>query len=980
MNCPTEEQWLAFLEGSATATQKLGFEAHLDECAHCRKLTAAIVRDRADVDAPPRSQPALSSSGALLKGAALGRYQLIERLGEGGMGVVYAAYDPKLDRQVAIKVIKNGAGAGREDEHQRLLAEAKALAKVSHRNVITVHDVGTFDDQVYIAMELIPNAITLRRFSKTHSWQEVFTKLLLAANGVRAAHRAGIAHGDFKPDNVLISPDTGQTVVTDFGLAHPILDDLGATAVSSGRDDVVRGTPNYMAPEQFETQRATPLSDQYAFCQTARELLFGGDKKGAPAALETVLKRGLATEPTARFASFDELMAQLKAVPRSRRRRLVLLGVLAPLSLLAIGLGTSHLEKRAHHERCAAASEQLHEALTKRDAFASHASPVYSGGVTTSGFETLVVLKRRVAEYRSNLEHLAASACRDGNLEAQACLQAAGAQLVHVNALLERRWNDNVLRVGTRITEALVPLKLCSNLKWATLACTSEREADLLMRVNASFSDVPTPGARSNDDARFDRTFAEAQGGAKPDVVVSLAAWRALYLARSKRLDEAQKWLDFAGTQMGDRRSPCLRAQLERGAGAISFANDDLQATRTHLTTALELSKQAFSTDDTRIAVAESDLIERLEGQHMTTTAGRALGVIQANENANHPDQLPLLVMLARESDFMPMGGGDSLESLQDRIATVARKAYGDSPATLAKWLLIDAQLSLNQFGRVRPQTKAIGWAEEALELYQKAFHTENARQAQLVLVELMKASPDQERVQQLCTRLYENWSFERAQALPGDQRVPPSDDQVGQLAACVGRGLVNRGAFEESLPLLEKALELMSAQNPHRPRVEATWRALHSEPPKPKPVEYSEDVKQAMKTAAAAGMTYVPGLGVVAAPNVTVKWESQESASRLNVFLQRRFDKLRAKAAKGDVEASTELRHMRQQATEDEERRTEAAFRHEVSKERMKVLRMLNHSAALSANDVTDTVARMKKALEARAVQSDAGVRPQRP
>jgi len=181
-----------------------------------------------DGGAKPQTQE-LSTGGkvqlrasSLERGTGLGRYVVIDKLGEGGMGVVYAAYDPDLDRKVALKLLRTKPGSSETaDRRVRLLREAQAMARLSHRNVIAVYDVGTLGDQIFIAMELVEGG-TLGDWMRgqRRPWREVVKNFIRAGRGLAAAHQAGLIHRDFKPDNVLLGKD-GQVRVTDFGLARP---------------------------------------------------------------------------------------------------------------------------------------------------------------------------------------------------------------------------------------------------------------------------------------------------------------------------------------------------------------------------------------------------------------------------------------------------------------------------------------------------------------------------------------------------------------------------------------------------------------------------------------------------------------------------------------------------------------------------------------------------------------------------------------
>ena len=258
----------------------------------------------------------------------LGRLQLHDRLGAGAMGTVYAAYDPRLDREVAVKVLHGGDAA----DSARVLREARALGKLAHPNVVAVHDSAEEDGVVYIVMELVRGTPLRAWIGGAHDWREIVRVLREAGAGIAAAHRAGLVHRDIKPDNVLIGEDRARVV--DFGLAG----------------EAAGGTPSYMAPELLDGAPATAASDQFSFGVTLYEALYGrrpyvgatrdelraaartaaaaGD--GAPAWLEAIVLRTLAEAPGARFATMDDVVAALDRDP-SRRRRVaaVVAGALA---------------------------------------------------------------------------------------------------------------------------------------------------------------------------------------------------------------------------------------------------------------------------------------------------------------------------------------------------------------------------------------------------------------------------------------------------------------------------------------------------------------------------------------------------------------------------------------------------------------------------------------------------------------------------
>ena len=301
---------------------------------------------------------------ALVAGSTAGRYVLLHRLGAGGSGWVFAAFDPELNRKIAIKVLRTDREASPQASaaRMRLLREAQAMARLKHPNVLPVYDVGTLehagDERVFLAMELVEGG-TLRQWLKQpRSRRETLDVICAAGRGLAAAHDAGLVHRDFKPENVLIGND-GRVCVTDFGLVRSSGDsdvtaaapDAAATESSSAletpltRANAVMGTPGYMAPEQYRGETADARTDQFSFCVTLFEALYGerpfpgrtvGDIRiatlagklveppraaGVPRWLERTVLRGLHAERSARYDDMHALLAALAADPAIRRRR-----------------------------------------------------------------------------------------------------------------------------------------------------------------------------------------------------------------------------------------------------------------------------------------------------------------------------------------------------------------------------------------------------------------------------------------------------------------------------------------------------------------------------------------------------------------------------------------------------------------------------------------------------------------------------------
>jgi hypothetical protein len=291
-------------------------------------------------------------------GQQLGRYLVLERVGAGSIGVVFAAWDPHLDRKVALKIVRRHSQKLGADE-ARLMREGQALATLSHPNVVAAYDVGAEGKSIFIAMEFVAGQ-SLRAWlgERRRSWTEVLAALRDAGRGLVAAHAVGIVHRDFKPDNVLVGRD-GRVGVTDFGLAlaSPSEDapPTGFTPDGSGASSDAPAGTAYMAPELLKGGLATSASDQYAFAVTAWEALFGrrpvpgsataGNRGEGPSPVPPWIRRALArameSDPALRHPSMEALLSALGRDPANGRRRRGLLATVAvTTALAAVGAGS----------------------------------------------------------------------------------------------------------------------------------------------------------------------------------------------------------------------------------------------------------------------------------------------------------------------------------------------------------------------------------------------------------------------------------------------------------------------------------------------------------------------------------------------------------------------------------------------------------------------------------------------------------------
>jgi len=446
-------------------------------------------RERSDAETVSVAETDPSSSLIRPQPLRLGRFTILAELGRGGMGIVYAAYDADLDRKVAVKVLRaHDDGPEHASEGRaRLLREAQSMARLSHPNVATVHEVGTVGQQVYLAMEFIEGRTLktwIAEIGGAAGWQAIVDMFVQAGEGLAAAHRAGLIHRDFKPDNVLVD-DEGRARVLDFGLARSERSSAGApssSATSSGdsheletdltRVGQVMGTPAYMAPEQFMGEPLDGRSDQFSFCVALYEALCGErpfhassfvelrmrvlsgkpptppDHVTAPAWLLRVVLRGLGRHPAERYDTMQELLDALGRDPGRRRRRMAW-GLAAGVLIAGGAWGSlAYVEHeldraRAPEDPCADADAPLHgiwDVERKRAIRAAFAE-------TKLGYaeHTWERIQSRLDEYTARWAEANGAVCRATEVEHT---QSEELQLVR-QACLNRRLSE--LRAQTAI-------------------------------------------------------------------------------------------------------------------------------------------------------------------------------------------------------------------------------------------------------------------------------------------------------------------------------------------------------------------------------------------------------------------------------------------------------------------------------------------------------------------------------------------------
>lgn len=543
-SCPSNATLEAFARGGLDDRARASVATHIRDCPKCQAAflpialhTSALQRTafdspraRArstsrDVPLPPTGE-VLTDPGthdgfedthvsdeklnplaapSLQRGESLERYVILERLGAGGMGEVYTAWDPALDRKVAVKILRpeflQDDPALTEQLKTRMLREAQALARLSHPNVVTIHDVGVSGQHVFLAMEFAEGQ-TLKAWlaAKPRSWRQILEVFLAAGEGLAAAHAVGITHRDFKPDNVVVGAD-GRVRVMDFGLAHahaekedkptpvPVGDGDSPSAIKRRitQPGMMLGTPAYMSPEALYGRATDSRSDQFSFCVALFEALFGlrpflGETPGAIAAeleagrlqapprdtpvprrVHHLLLRGLEKSPDKRFQTLQALLIQLGRRKSTTRRRAI-----AALTVLAASLiGTAaFVVTERERSRCANVEDRLAgvwDARTKQDV---RAALLASGKPWAAAAWRDV--EARLDAYSRQWVDLRRSACETRASESDealgqhlVCLSRSLADLQAVTRLLARN-EAEIAERAVATASALPPLDGCA--------------------------------------------------------------------------------------------------------------------------------------------------------------------------------------------------------------------------------------------------------------------------------------------------------------------------------------------------------------------------------------------------------------------------------------------------------------------------------------------------------------------------------------
>jgi eukaryotic-like serine/threonine-protein kinase len=587
-----------------------------------------------------RLMPADVDESGLTPGTHLGRYVVLDVRGSGGMGVVLSAYDPELNRKVALKLMrptKSDRRRERKGKAGRLLQEAQALAKLAHPNVITVYDVGTWEDRVFVAMELVEGG-TLKDWLRTKKrrWSEVLAVFVPAGRGLAAAHAAGLVHRDFKPDNVLIGDD-GRVRVMDFGLAAPAPGTDTSRSVesvelveaalagarlqpasASPRRDMgkpqlsqtgsVMGTPAYMAPEQHVQKATDPRSDQYSFCVALYQGLYGalpfdgedtttltqqklaGTLAEPPAGVSVpgwvrrAMLRGLRAERSERWPSMEALLAELENDPRVARRKW--LGIVGGVLLAGGSLGGVVYLRSQRPAVCQGAEDEL-AAVWNDERKAAITTGLRAAAVPGSDpawlEESAAAIAALVDAYGQEWVAMSTDACEATHVRGEQSPRLLGQRR---DCLDRRRAElDALAQILAEATPAVAPQAFAAASSLSPLSRCADSES------LAAAVDPPQVAADQQAVAELRRALARAQ-----------------LLDAAGRHDEADALAQELLTRAQALGYPPVEAEARFQLGRIKASRADAKAAEEHLS---EAHWQASSVKhDTVAAAAASALVD----------------------------------------------------------------------------------------------------------------------------------------------------------------------------------------------------------------------------------------------------------------------------------------------------------------------------------------------------------------------------------
>jgi len=702
--------------------------------------------------------PKAPQGDRLRSGAVVGRYRILEPLGRGGMSEVYAAYDPRLDRSVALKIMKHERG---HEAHDRLQREGRALARLGHRNVVVVHDVGIFQDEIFVAMEHIKGSPMSRWMRATErTWTELVAAFVQAADALVSAHASGIIHRDFKPANVMVE-HTGRVVVLDFGLARiqdsPQLgsEDCVSGPVPSGCvTHSAVGTLGYMAPELMEGDGASEATDQFAFCVALYEALYGnrpfvgrhavelletikagppswGERRDVPRWLHDAVVRGLARDPAERHPSMTALMRTLDLQEPERASRGWLLGA----GFVATIGGVAWSVAGPGEDACANAGSEALQPRWNEARRGDARTAMLASGRAHAG-DTADRALARIDRFALAWSETAVSSCRreEGSPTAQAnaveaCLGRGLDRLeVAVATLESASGSPSIADRALDLALSLPPVHRCVDEVALPLASTPAHDGAVSKAIaNSVASRVTGSKAQAAQSAQ---SAVEASLDASPQLQVDALLERSRVHDASARYDEALADAASAFAVALSRELP--RRQAFASLEMVRLTGDRLrhgdEATRWEALASASIGR-----------LPDEPLLEAKRAWVFGTVRWRAGKLEPAAallrdaaagfEQAGHEDEragtLTELSMVLDEQGDHP-----GARALLERTLEIRRGLYGPQHPAIADTL---ADMAVVE-GRSARSTEALALGQQALKIYEDHVDPRHANVATIVM------------------------------------------------------------------------------------------------------------------------------------------------------------------------------------------------------------------------------------------------------
>ena len=838
MSCLDEDSVLAFVDGRLDDGEQTRIERHLADCPACADLIAASAGGAPEALAPRSLGDALTNEGGLVRGSNVGRYLILGLVGRGGMGEVYAAFDPRLDRKVALKILREmtGPGTSAHAAQQRLLREAQAIARLSHPNVVVVHDAGAIGDEthgsrVYLAMEFIDGQ-TLATWlaAAPRSWREICEVFAAAGKGLLAAHEAGLVHRDFKPQNVMVGRD-GTVRVADFGLARDTSDvaEAETTTLDLTRSElrpttetialtgtgVLLGTPLYMAPEQFQGRATDPRTDQFSFCVALYEALYGErpfaagslrelvsavlsgrlrqppPKTHVPAFLRKILLRGLESQQESRYASMRELLLALRADPVRRRRRVALGAVVAMGAAIAV-VGAERVATRGER-MCRGAADKL-VGIWELDPRGARRSAVHDSFVQTGSAlaeETWTRVSSLLDRYAQSWTAAYTDTCEAthvrGDQSAEvldlrmSCLDGSRGGFRALTDALSHADGRTVVE-AVNAANALPPIERCDDI--ATLRAAVPVPADAGDRARVAELRTRLAEVKALTDTG---KWIEARRLVGPLVDAARTAGYKPLLAETL---ETRSWLDI---ELGEF-APSAKTLEEDVWVALAAHRDDIAAESAGMLIVAFLNLSGPSLECERWDKLATALLRRLGPGHDRTAAW-----LHQNRAA----------VLLRRGDFDGAGAEINL------ALSLKQKALPPNHPDIA--------VTLTSIGLLRTE---MGDAESALIAEQKALEIDRAAygsQSPLLFLIL-----DDRGTTLGSLHRYEEAEHDlRASLASAEALVGPNHPWTADPSTELGKVLLAEGRDREAIPFLESALRIQERGDPTSPDLADTRFAL---------------------------------------------------------------------------------------------------------------------------------------------------------